>query len=186
MSEKIPTPGKKREQREHVTLEGFRSISQEEAQHLTADVVIELDRVGVLDMYRINEEHESDVMVRKDPDGIDIVLGAVRNIKDEHISGVLVQSEGEQVVGRTTFTSDGNNEQSLVYVGNTNTWLHKKEGMGEQRLRLINEYTKEKFGKPLSSISRTESAQVLWDSLLERGLAERTSHGDKRVIYSLL
>jgi hypothetical protein len=184
--EKIQKPEKRKDRLERATLEGFSPITQSNADQVPGAAMDQLVSIGVLEGYSQEDDTDkTEVMMRSDTDGITLVLGTVIDKQSGEFTGVLVQTEEDEAIGRTSFARTGLGSGFAAYVTSTNTWKHKREGLGEERMRLINAYTKEKFGLPLSSISRSDSAQGLWDKLLAEGLADRKRVGDS-VVYTML
>lgn len=184
---KIDKRPKRLERLERATLDGFSPLSDAQIAGLGIDVRNELIEIGVIEVFPVeNKEFHTEVLGRSDADGIELCIATLWNEHDGTIAGVLTQAENDTMIGRTTFTDGLIDGKRIAHVGRADTYLHAREGFGEERLRIIHEYTKKKFSLPLSSINREPPAQALWDSLLARGLATREDDGSGMVIYTMV
>ena len=188
-SEHTPSPVKRLERQSLARLEGFAELNADEIRKLPPAALEGLDRFGIISVIdtNVHDDFKTQVLTRIDPDGVQQVLASVLFDKGQKISGAILQLTEGELIGRTTFTNHAFGDRTVLYVGSTNTWAKQREGLGEERLRIINEYTKMKFGMPLcSSADPSDSATALWESLLRRGLAEKRSLEDGTMIYSML
>lgn len=90
------------------------------------------------------------------------------------------------IVGHTSFTNTDDSERKIYSVAFSGTEAEfRGEGFGERRLRIINEYCKEKYGTSLcSDAERQPSAEGLWQKLVANGAAvERSTEGGTRYCF---
>jgi hypothetical protein len=164
----------------------------EEVGELIPEARAEMVDMGVLPGpvydYKKEKEHVTEFLSRTDPDDLQLVLGSIFYKEDGAFSGAIVQVSNKRLVGCTQFMQVLDEGEIVAMIGRTDTWGEKREGLGEQRLRVINEYTKSRYATRLISLfRRSDEAEGLWKTLVGRGIAKvkRTTQNGVAV-YSML
>jgi hypothetical protein len=124
------------------------------------------------------------------------VIYAARTIKEYPEAGTeestfVVDVKGDEIVGhgevRYHLTNDSGYFKDKPFVGFTETdGNHRREGLGERRLRAMNALAQQKYGKPIHSDTViSEEARKLWEKLVTEGRATMYKEGKHdRFIYS--
>ncbi len=168
-------------------------MTNEEVDNLPAALKKELKLLGITadKPTEATGEKTSEFLKRTHTDGIDVVVTSVRYSGSGDFEGAVIQIENSKVVGETRFGSTTIGGETISQVLNTDTYDHAREGLGEERLRIVNEYSKAKFGMSITSmgvtgVTRSHNAEGLWRKLMAAGLAEERTLKSGTKIYSML